>query len=87
MRLASLIAIALSLPALAQKGLDSETWFDMETIGSPAISPDGKAIVFSRGYVDKLKDQHRANLWLITEWNAPQGPKLRELTAGTWRDS
>lgn len=87
MRLASLLALALSLPAFAQKGLDADSFFDMETISSPAISPDGKAIVFSRGYVDRVKDQQRANLWLVTDWSSPQGPRLRELTAGTWRDS
>ena len=87
MRLASLFALAVSLPALAQKGLDAESFFDMETIASPAISPYGKAIVFSRGYVDKVKDQNRANLWLVSDWSSPQGHRLRELTSGTWRDS
>ena len=48
MRLASLLALALSLPAFAQKGLDADSFFDMETISSPAISPDGKTFAYLR---------------------------------------
>ncbi|MBI5280045.1 MAG: S9 family peptidase [Candidatus Solibacter usitatus] len=87
--LASLAVLAAlsTLPVAAQKGLEPETLFDMETVSNPAISPDGTAIVFSRGWVDKMKDQHRANLWVISGWNKPGGAKLRELTSGNWRDS
>jgi dipeptidyl aminopeptidase/acylaminoacyl peptidase len=90
----TLIAALLTLTAAAQdttkvkpKGLESETLFDMEQIASPAISPDGTRVVFSRGWVDKSKDQARSNLWMISGWNDLAGPKLRELTAGQWRDS
>lgn len=65
------------------KGLDSETFFDMETVSNPAISPDGKTVVFSRGWVDKMKDQSRSNLWVVNS----DGSRLRELTSGAWRDS
>jgi dipeptidyl aminopeptidase/acylaminoacyl peptidase len=67
--------------------LDTETFFEMEAAGSQAISPDGKTIVFTRTWADKFKDQQRSNLWLVSDWNAPSGAKLRELTAGPWRDS
>jgi dipeptidyl aminopeptidase/acylaminoacyl peptidase len=69
--------------AQSPKGLDSESIFDMETVGGPEISPDGKLIVFSRGFVDKLKDQGRANLWMVNS----DGSRLRELTSGPWRDN
>lgn len=84
MRRILLILIAASLWAAdTRPGLDAETLFDMETVSSPAISPDGKQIVFSRGWVDKVKDQLRSNLWIIDR----DGKRLRELTAGPWRDS
>lgn len=90
-RAASLSALAWIIlpPAFpqAKKGLDADTLFEMESISNPAISPDGKAIVFARGFVDKVKDQIRTNLWLVTGWTDPSGPKLRELTSGSWRDS
>ncbi|MBA3974855.1 MAG: dipeptidyl aminopeptidase [Candidatus Solibacter sp.] len=84
MRGLSIILLSCSLWAADSKpGLDAETLFEMETISSPAISPDGKQIVFSRGWVDKVKDQLRSNLWIIDR----DGRRLRELTTGPWRDS
>jgi dipeptidyl aminopeptidase/acylaminoacyl peptidase len=77
----------LALPALPQgaspKLLDKETFYQMENLSNPDISPDGSQIVFSRGYVDIARDQNAQNLWIID----PRGERLRELTQGTWRDS
>jgi len=70
--------------AQAKQGvLDKDTFMDMETVSSPAISPDGSQIVFARGWVDKLKDQGRSNIWIVDT----AGTRLRELTRGSWRDS
>jgi dipeptidyl aminopeptidase/acylaminoacyl peptidase len=63
--------------------LDKETFMDMETVSNPSISPDGAQIVFSRGWIDKVKDQARSNLWIVDAG----GTRLRELTRGSWRDS
>ena len=70
---------------LAQKPkyLDKSTYFQMESITSPAIAPDGETILFSRGYVDLMRDQNRSNLWAV---NA-SGDRLRQLTDGAWSDS
>ncbi len=79
-----LCLLALTAAAApSPKTLDKETFFDMETITGPQISPDGASVVFSRGYVDKMKDQDRASLWIIDT----AGTRLRELTTGPWRDS
>ncbi len=64
------------------KLLDTETFFEMESVGSPQISPDGKLIIFTRGWIDKTNDQQRSNLW-ITDIEAR---RVRELTRGNWRD-
>ncbi len=77
-----LLVISLAF-ADSAKLLDTESFFQMEAVASPAIAPDGKLIVFSRSYVDKMKDQNRANLWLVDS----TGGRLRELTNGNWRDS
>ncbi len=74
---------ALHAQSTKPKVLDKETFFDMETIASPHISPDGSSIVFTRGFVDKMKDQDRSSLWIIDT----AGARLRELTTGPWRDS
>ncbi len=63
--------------------LDTATFMDMESVGSPSISPDGRQIVFSRTWTDQMKDQDRSNLWIIDR----DGARLRELTHGNWRDS
>ena len=83
---AGLLLLSLLQPAAAQvkQGvLDKDTFMDMESVSSPAISPDGSQIVFSRGWIDKLKDQGRSNIWIVDA----AGTRLRELTRGSWRDS
>jgi Tol biopolymer transport system component len=85
-----LLLLLLSVGAAAQskkggnKGtLDKETFMDMESVSNPAISPDGKQIVFTRSWVDKVKDERVSNLWIVDI----DGSRTRELTSGTWRDS
>lgn len=65
------------------KVLDTDTFFEMESIGSTAISPDGTQIIFSRSRIDKVNDRSRSNLWVVDV----EGKRLRELTHGNWRDS
>ncbi|MEW5900599.1 MAG: S9 family peptidase [Acidobacteriota bacterium] len=65
------------------KLLENETFMEMESLGSPAISPDGKSILFTRTWVDKINDRSNSNLW-ITDI---EGKRVRELTPGNWRDS
>jgi dipeptidyl aminopeptidase/acylaminoacyl peptidase len=81
--LASLVLVAPATAQVKPGVLDKDTFMDMETVSSPAISPDGSQIVFSRGWVDKLKDQGRSNIWIVDA----AGARLRELTRGSWRDS
>lgn len=64
------------------KLLDKETFMEMESVGSPQISPDGKQILFTRSWVDKVNDQTRSNLWIVDV----EGKRVRELTSGNWRD-
>ncbi len=65
------------------KLLDLETFMEMESVGSPAISPDGKQIIFTRTWVDKMADRSNSNLWIVDI----EGKRLRELTPGNWRDT
>src|SRR5262245_23996114 len=86
--LAALVAAQWSLqraPAAQQspKYLDKDTFFKMETVSNPEISPDGSQVVFGRGFVDIMKDQAASNLWVIDT----KGERLRQLTDGTFRDS
>ena len=64
------------------KLLDTETYLEMESVGSPSISPDGKHILFTRGWVNKMNDRSSSNLWIVDA----KGLRVRELTHGNWRD-
>jgi dipeptidyl aminopeptidase/acylaminoacyl peptidase len=63
--------------------LDKDTFMEMESVGNPAIAPDGKQIIFTRTWVDKTKDQYRSNLWIVEA----DGSRVRELTSGARNDS
>jgi dipeptidyl aminopeptidase/acylaminoacyl peptidase len=65
------------------RGLEKDTFMDMEAVTTPAISPDGRLVVFTREWVDQMKDQTRSNLWIADV----SGTRVRELTRGAWRDS
>lgn len=78
-----LCCLAFAADNNSSRVLDKDTFFDLEMIASPKISPDGSSIVFSRGWVDKMRDQDRMNLWVIDA----SGSRLRELSNGPWRDS
>ncbi|MDY0231462.1 MAG: DPP IV N-terminal domain-containing protein, partial [Candidatus Saccharicenans sp.] len=63
--------------------LTTETFFEFESLRNPAISPDGKSIVFTRNWIDKVNDLTRSNIWMVET----DGSRLRQLTSGNWRDS
>ena len=83
---AVVVAVMFSPDLAAQtklRVLDKDTFMNMESLGNPAIAPDGSQIVFTRTWVDKVKDQSRSNVWVIDT----AGTRLRELTRGSWRDT
>ncbi len=82
----SFVLVSLCLSAVAQSKkalLDKETFMNMESVSNPAISPEGRQIVFTRSWIDTVKDQQVSNLWIVDA----DGTRVRELTSGTWRDS
>jgi dipeptidyl aminopeptidase/acylaminoacyl peptidase len=57
-----------------------DTFLEMESAGSPRISPDGDYILFTRTSVDKMNDRNQSNLMIMdlaTE-------RIRELTTGSF---
>jgi dipeptidyl aminopeptidase/acylaminoacyl peptidase len=80
------LILATLIMAAEQKSpklLDIETFMEMESVGNPDISPDGKNIIFTRTWMDKVNDRSNSNLWIVDI----EGKKARELTPGNWRDS
>ncbi|MGE3345520.1 MAG: prolyl oligopeptidase family serine peptidase [Vicinamibacterales bacterium] len=79
----SFASLPLAEQAPVRKFMDKSTFFEMESVSNPQISPDGTTVLFSRGYVDIMRDQGASNLWAI----GMDGTRLRQLTEGTWNDS
>ena len=82
----AVLLISISEQALSSekncKFLDKETFMEMESVGNLNISPDGRQILFTRRWVDKMNDRYSSNLWIVDA----EGKRVRELTHGDWRD-
>jgi dipeptidyl aminopeptidase/acylaminoacyl peptidase len=85
LRTAAVAALLLAVPAslAAQAGalrkLSLGGYLDMESVSGPRISPDGRQIVYTRGWVDKLNDRRESSIWIM---NA-DGTKNRFLVDGS----
>ena len=63
--------------------LTMDTYMQMESIRGPDISPDGRFILFSRGWINQMEDRSQSNLWMTDI----EGQRVRQFTRGDWRDS
>jgi dipeptidyl aminopeptidase/acylaminoacyl peptidase len=84
MRKCALALILASLPALAAVAIDSDRltldlYVELETVSDPRISPDGKQIVYTRGWIDRMTDKRESSLWIM---NA-DGSRNRFLAKGS----
>lgn len=69
--------------ATAGRVLDLDMYWDLQSVGSPEISPDGRQVVYTRGWIDRRTDRRRSEVWIM---NA-DGSRKRFLTEGssaTW---
>jgi len=83
----STLGIVASPAARAQRAgdtlLTAASYLDLEQVGDPEISPDGKTIVYTRSWIDKVNDRWDSAIWIM---NA-DGTRQRFLTKGsgaTW---
>src|SRR5215207_6056390 len=58
--------------------LTLESYFDLEDVQDPQLSPDGKRVIYTRRWVDKLNDKWESSLWIM---NA-DGSRSRHLLDG-----
>ena len=82
-RLIAALALA-SLPTLVTVAAGSDRltldlYLELETVADPQISPDGKQIVYTRGWIDKMNDSRESSLWIM---NA-DGSRARFLAKGS----
>ncbi len=61
------VLLAGHYPALAQdvKTLQLEHFLDFEFVSDPKIAPDGKSIVYTRQWIDKVNDNRVSDLWIM----------------------
>ncbi|HEX9164387.1 MAG TPA: S9 family peptidase [Gemmatimonadales bacterium] len=80
--LTAAFAVFALTPATAQRPSDKlvlADYLDWEDVQSPRLSPDGKQILFTRRWVDKINDRWESSLWIM---NA-DGTRLRFLVNGS----
>jgi dipeptidyl aminopeptidase/acylaminoacyl peptidase len=68
--------------AAVKRAMREDDLLDFVWIADPQISPDGRAVAFTRVEVDRKQDAYRTSLWLV----AASGGEARALTSGP-RDS
>lgn len=56
--------------------------FELEWADNPALSPDGRRIVYQRNHFDIMRDRRRSHLWLLHA----DGSRHRPLTSGEGSD-
>ena len=63
--------------------LDLKLMLDWERVSSPRLSPDGKQVVFTRRWVDKVEDRNQSQLWIMNSDGSRQR-FLTEESSATW---
>jgi dipeptidyl aminopeptidase/acylaminoacyl peptidase len=56
-----------------------EQYLDWEDVQDPQLSPDGKQVIYTRRWVDKMNDQWKSSLWIMNI----DGSKNRSLIEGS----
>jgi len=67
----------------AQQTLDLEMYWDLQSVSDPQLSPDGRHVVYTRGWIDRMKDRRRSEIWVMDA----DGSRKRFLVEGsspTW---
>ncbi|MCI0404045.1 MAG: S9 family peptidase [Acidobacteria bacterium] len=73
------LLLVVTAAAEESKKLNLETYLELEQVADPQISPDGKQIIYTRRWVDKVNDKWKSGLWIM---NA-DGSKNRFLVEGS----
>ncbi len=77
--LAATFLIAADASAQSADRLTLEDYLNWETVSDPQLSPDGRQIVYARGWVDRLNDRRESSLHIM---NA-DGTRPRALLDGS----
>lgn len=78
MRLALVAVLLGAAPLQGQGTFTLDRFLELERVASPAISPDGKSIVYTRIQVNRIADRYESMLWQIDG----NGANPRQVAAG-----
>ena len=53
-------------------------YFDWEDVSNPTLSPDGRQVIYTRTWIDKINDKRESSLWIMNS----DGTRNRFLTKG-----
>ena len=70
---------SVAVPAPAAIGIQLNQYLDWEDVQAPALSPDGKQIIYGRRWIDKLNDSWKTSLWIMNV----DGTRARFLVNGS----
>ena len=62
--------------------VEAEDVFDLEAASEPQVSPDGRRVVYVRGFADIKTDKRYSSLWIVDS----AGSNHRALTSGNFTD-
>lgn len=61
-------------PVGAGRAIELKDYYHLESIGTPAISPDGRWVAFVRTYIVELENRRHSEIWLVPS-DASAAPK------------
>jgi dipeptidyl aminopeptidase/acylaminoacyl peptidase len=45
--------------------LSLDLYLEFETVADPQLSPDGRQIIYTRGWIDRINDKRESSLWIM----------------------
>ncbi len=74
-----LVGAAHAQDEIKMNKLSLDDYGEMESVNNPKLSPDGKQIIYTRGWIDLVNDRRQSSIWIM---NA-DGSKNRYLLDGS----
>jgi dipeptidyl aminopeptidase/acylaminoacyl peptidase len=78
--LAFLLAATAPLAAQSTRPVASDDYFSFKSVGDPALSPDGKQVVYTVTRVERAQNRRMTSIWLVP---VDAGAPPRQLTVST----
>ena len=79
---AALLSLALAAPAAEKQSLTHEILYGMKRVGAPAISPDGKWVVYQLTEPSYDEKEQVSDLWIVSSDGSAKPRKLTGTKAG-----